>query len=112
MSKASVFFRFLGGLAIGLTVLLLLVIRVTSCAPLRAPPPGVPAAEIKPGPVDTARADCRAQGWTAAAELNSGSLRTLAWAPFGRDEVGWEIYAPLIQHEIGTTCPPASEAFA
>jgi D-alanyl-D-alanine carboxypeptidase len=79
---------------------------------VRAPAPGVPAADIKLGPIDTARADCRAQGWTAAAEMNSGSLRTLAWAPFGRDEVGWEIYVPLIQHEIGTTCPPASEAFA
>ena len=114
MTKASVFLRFLGGLAIGLAVLLVLLLRVTSCAPLH------PRAELTPAgpsfvataPVDTSRADCRAGGWTAAAERNAGSVGALPWAPFGRDEVGWEVYVPLIQHEIGTGCPAGSEVFA
>ena len=114
MTKASVFLRFLGGLAIALAVLLVLLLRVTSCAPLH------PQAELTPAgpsfvataPVDTSRAECAAPAWIAAAERNAGSVRALPWAPFGRDEVGWEIYVPLIQHEIGTSCPAGSEAFA
>ena len=34
------------------------------------------------------------------------------WAPFGRREVGWETYAPLIAREIGTSCAPDSPGFA
>lgn len=55
---------------------------------------------------------CRIEGWTAASEANAASLTTLLWRPFGREEVGWEIYAPLIQREIATTCPVTSEGFA
>lgn len=57
-------------------------------------------------------ADCRSPGWTAAAQANSGSLRTLAWAPFRRQETGWEVYVPMIQNEIRTACPADSEGFA
>lgn len=59
-----------------------------------------------------AAAACRAEGWSEAAEVNATTLTTLAWAPFGRAETGWEIYVPLIQHEIATACPPDSEGFA
>jgi zinc D-Ala-D-Ala carboxypeptidase len=59
-----------------------------------------------------ARAQCRVEGWTAAAEANTQSLATLAWAPFGRAEAGWEAYVPLISRETGTDCPPQSEGFA
>jgi len=61
-----------------------------------------------------ARADepCRAPQWAAAAQANAVSVATLAWAPFGRPETGWEIYAPLAQHELGTACAPGSEGFA
>lgn len=55
---------------------------------------------------------CQMEGWTAAAEANATSLISLAWSPFGRLETGWEIYAPLIQREIDTTCPADSEGFA
>lgn len=116
MNKAQMFLRFLGGLAIGLAVLLLLVLRVTSCAPLHPhapehppPPTAAPAGQAAAGPK---RADCRAAGWKAAAEANAASLKGLSWAPFGRDETGWEVYVPLIQREIGASCPPDSEAFA
>lgn len=47
-----------------------------------------------------------------AAVANTASLRTLVWAPFGRRETGWEVYAPLIAREIGTTCSPATGGFA
>ena len=98
---------------------LLLVARVTGCSPLSAvqAPPGT--AEIGPlapeqppnipQPVST---DCRQSGWTDAAQANANSREYLAWSPFGRQETGWHIYEPLIQHEIRTSCPANSEGFA
>lgn len=47
-----------------------------------------------------------------AAAVNAASLSTLAWSPFGKSETGWEIYAPRIAAEIGTTCAPGSNGFA
>lgn len=55
---------------------------------------------------------CRVEGWTAAAEANTASLQSLAWAPFGRPETGWEIYVELIQEEVATDCAPQTEGFA
>lgn len=110
--------RFLGAGAAGVGLLLLVVLRVTGCAPTlpaalkpqpatetAAPPPAATA----PRPVSV---QCRAEGWTAAAQANAISLQSLAWAPFGRPETGWQIYVPLIQHELATACPPDSEGFA
>ena len=51
-------------------------------------------------------------GPSGAAELNAAGIRSLAFAPFGRPEIGWEIYLPLIAHEIGTRCDPRTPAFA
>jgi D-alanyl-D-alanine carboxypeptidase len=51
-------------------------------------------------------------GPLAAAASNATSLSLLPWAPFGRAEVGWAIYEPLIAEEIGTMCPPVSPGFA
>ena len=56
--------------------------------------------------------DCHAAGWSAAANINHSSLKSLPWRPFGRDEIGWRIYAPLIGREIGVDCPPQSTGFA
>jgi D-alanyl-D-alanine carboxypeptidase len=47
-----------------------------------------------------------------AAAVNAASLSTLIWSPFGKPETGWEIYAPRIAAEIGTTCGPGSNGFA
>lgn len=47
-----------------------------------------------------------------AAAANAASLSSLAWSPFGKPETGWEIYAPRIAAEIGTTCGPGSNGFA
>ena len=79
--------------------------RPRSPAPAARAPPQAP-----PAPA-TAPADC-AQGPADAAGRNAASLQTLAWSPFGRPETGWETYAPLIAHEIGTSCAPGSAGFA
>lgn len=55
---------------------------------------------------------CDVVGLEAAAKTNAASLQTLAWAPFGRAENGWEIYAPRIAAEIGSECGPDTSAFA
>jgi hypothetical protein len=47
-----------------------------------------------------------------APAVNAASLSTAVWSPFGRPEVGWEIYAPRVAAEIGTTCAPSSRGFA
>jgi hypothetical protein len=51
-------------------------------------------------------------GPVPAALRNGQSVRTLAITAFHRRETGWEIYAPLVAHEIGTACDAASPAFA
>jgi zinc D-Ala-D-Ala carboxypeptidase len=47
-----------------------------------------------------------------AAAINAASSRGIAWAPYGRDEVGWAVYAPKIAAEIGVRCAPHDPAFA
>jgi D-alanyl-D-alanine carboxypeptidase len=73
--------------------------------PLLAATAPKPLAGAAPSDCDTGLPD--------AAAANAASLSTLAWAPFrGRQETGWETYAPRIAGEIGATCSPASPAFA
>ena len=50
-------------------------------------------------------------GGTVAAVANAASIETLAWAPFGRAETGWAIYAPKVAVEIGTACAPTEPGF-
>jgi hypothetical protein len=97
MLKASDIARFLIGLALVAAIALLVFLRVTS----HAPAPRTPAVEA-----------CDLPRWQAAATANAASLTRLAWAPFGRAETGWEVYAPLIAHEVGTGCGPGSGGFA
>lgn len=47
-----------------------------------------------------------------AARKNAELLDTLAWAPMGMPETGWEVYAPLTQREIGTGCGYGTPVFA
>ena len=51
-------------------------------------------------------------GLSDAALGNDESLRRLVFAPFRRPETGWEVYEPLVAHEIGTRCGGGSAAFA
>lgn len=50
--------------------------------------------------------------YVAAARQNAETLDTMAWAPFGVPETGWETYAPLTGREIGATCGFGTPAFA
>ena len=67
----------------------------------------MPPVEIRP-PAPCAVSPAFAQ----AAQLNAASLSASAWAVFGRAEAGWETYAPLAAHEIGTACPGDADGFA
>ncbi|ADG11685.1 peptidase M15 [Caulobacter segnis] len=71
------------------------------------------AAEMAP-PLVAAPALCVGSqpGPPGAAAANAASLSTLAWSPFGKAEIGWEIYAPRIAAEIGTSCAAGSDGFA
>jgi hypothetical protein len=109
--KPSEALRFLGGLAAAAAVLAFVALRVTSCAPVPPPRPAATPSSPPALPQAASRANCEA-GPAAAARANAASLRALAWAPFGRPEVGWEIYAPLIGRELGVGCAPDSPGFA
>jgi D-alanyl-D-alanine dipeptidase len=63
--------------------------------------------------VQTDGPECRGSvSFQDAARRNAESASGLEWAPYGRQEVGWMIYAPMIAHEIGAGCSPASPVFA
>ncbi len=47
-----------------------------------------------------------------AAGRNAASLDAAPLTPFGRPEIGWEAYLPLIAREIRTDCPPQAPGFA
>ena len=75
--------------------------------PLPAPPPPAPVAATPPP------GGCEAEpAFAEAARLNGETLRSRVAAPMGREEIGWEIYAPLAAHEIGTPCAPDTPGFA
>ncbi|MBC7668299.1 D-alanyl-D-alanine carboxypeptidase family protein [Caulobacter sp. DWR2-3-1b2] len=82
-----------------------------SYLPSNDPPsaPNVASAPIAGGPPE----DCQPGGPSvSAAPVNAASLGTMAWAPFGRGETGWEIYAPRVANEIATACAPGTPRFA
>ena len=119
--KPSNALRFLGGLVIAALVLGFVVSRVTSCAPSspsKPPAAAVSSAPAAPRPSPPAPPPAAASvsacgsGPAVATQANTASLQTLAWAPFGRAETGWETYAPLIAREIHTGCAPAEPGFA
>jgi len=58
------------------------------------------------------KTDICAQGPGPAATTNGGSRSAMAVNMFGRPEVGWAFYEPLIANEIGTNCGGATPGFA
>lgn len=71
-------------------------------------PPALSPALGPPSPPD-----CRGPSeFTAPASDNARSLDQLQWSPLGTNETGWQAYAPLVGHEIGSACPPGSLDFA
>jgi len=82
--------------------------RVVDALP---PDPGTPASSLEP--LLTTPFDCTQPIKRNDAALeNTRSLSTLTFAPFGRQEYGWETYAPWIAREVGSRCPPGSPEFA
>lgn len=69
-------------------------------------PPSEPLAPLP------ANETCEATAPNGAAEANAASLNTMSWAPFGRAETGWTIYAPRIGAELATACGPGTTRFA
>lgn len=55
---------------------------------------------------------CTAPAPPGALAANAASLTALTWAPFGRPETGWAVYAPKVAAETGTTCDVATTGFA
>jgi D-alanyl-D-alanine carboxypeptidase len=56
-------------------------------------------------------ADC-GTGLRAAAVANEASYATLAWAPFGRAETGWQVYYPRVAAAVASQCAPQTPGFA
>ncbi len=69
--------------------------------PLPTTPPVVASGDCDGSPIDY-----------ASAQQNAVTRRSLLWSPFGRQESGWETYAPRIAHTIGTLCPADTPGFA
>jgi D-alanyl-D-alanine carboxypeptidase len=67
---------------------------------------------LDPAPAAAPTPCASVPAFDAAASKNAASLATAAWSAFGRPEAGWEIYAPLTAHEIGSACPPDAGGFA
>jgi hypothetical protein len=101
------------GVVVTAALLGLVALRVTGCTQTQPHPAilGQPEVAAVP-PRRPLSHDCAARGWEHAAQVNASSLKGLPWAPFGRGEQGWRIYAPLIAREIGVDCPPQSTGFA
>ncbi|NEX91405.1 M15 family metallopeptidase [Caulobacter sp. 17J65-9] len=88
-----------------------------ACAPLGPVAPGAPIAAMASVSVPAVTRKYASCGdaevrFREAARHNAEKLDTLVWAPFGVEEHGWEAYAPLMAHEIGTTCGFGTPAFA
>lgn len=82
---------------------------VAPAQPQHVPSIDPPSAPLVGGPPEM----CEGTGAPlGAAAANSFTLSTLPWSPFGKLEMGWEIYAPRIAAEIGTTCAPDTDGFA
>ncbi|CAN7577509.1 D-alanyl-D-alanine carboxypeptidase family protein [Phenylobacterium sp. LjRoot225] len=64
-------------------------------------------------PEQVATAACvGAPEFEAAARRNAQTFASVAWAPFGEFETGWDAYAPAIAQEIRTSCGPTTPGFA
>lgn len=111
----------IAGLAI-LAVLAVALAQRLLRSPAGLPPPAGAFASggVRPAPLPRAAppappspARCQSSpAYAAASAANAASSVTAQWSVFGRPELGWQVYAPLIAHELGLPCPPQSQAFA
>jgi len=80
--------------------------------PLVTSPAPPPSARGAPAPAPSASECAGPAEFQTAANTNAGSMRGMVWSPFGREEVGWAVYAPKVAAEIGTRCATHDPAFA
>jgi hypothetical protein len=109
----------IGGVAlVYLGIVVVLTLRQTpggnppATVPQTRPLPAIVHPPAPPPPRITAQ-DCAApRELVAAAGANAQSRMTLAIAPFGVAETGWQFYEPLIARAIGSGCAGDSDGFA
>ena len=111
----------IGG-ALILIVLVLALAQRLFFAPTAAPPHPPPPAIASPSaaksaaqlpPAAPSPTGCQTNpGFAVASGDNALSSVSAQWSVFGRPEAGWQVYVPLITHELGVACPPQSQAFS
>lgn len=72
----------------------------------------IPPPQLSAPPRVQIDSDCADPKFAAAADRNAATLSTLPIEMFGRPEIGWEIYAPLIAGEVKSHCGPETAGFA
>lgn len=86
---------------------------VASKAEAEAAHVSIPPRDALGGLIQAAKVNsCDAAAFADAAAENAKNLTAMSFAPFGRGERGWEIYAPLVAKKIGTACAPGESGFA
>jgi hypothetical protein len=96
-------------------VIVALALAQRLLGPAASPPVRSHATYAPPGPLRTQAlpGGCQTQpDFAAASGANAATSAGAQWSVFGRPETGWLTYVPLIDHDLGTGCPPASQAFA
>jgi hypothetical protein len=111
-----------GALILGVVIALLLARCAPQPSPPAASPPPVVTAPPPPPQQDTPtlfpETATLPEGcadplrFASAARENRANLQAISWAPFGREERGWAVYAPFVAQTVGTACPPDSPRFA
>jgi LAS superfamily LD-carboxypeptidase LdcB len=83
-------------------------LAVPPTAPLAPPAPA-----LAPAPPVVLARNCEDDpAYLPAARINAETVKTRLGAPMGRQETGWEIYAPLAAQEAGVACAPDTPGFA
>ena len=85
-------------------------VALAGCASHRFPPPEPAAEEVRPGSPPLTFSPT--VPFARAAAANIAGLTQTPLSPFGKPEVGWEIYMPLVASEIGAAPVPEGVDFA
>jgi hypothetical protein len=104
----------------GLLVIVALLVAVAQRAFFHAAAAPRPTATTAPfadtapaAPPQRSPSGCQADpAFAAASGANAATAANAPWSVFGRPESGWQVYEPLIGHDLGVGCPPESPAFA